>query len=352
MTRFKKGRIVGLASVAVLLTGVVGIGTHSAGAAVSDDFALVTSVGYLSLEIRNSGTRVVQYNVAGTEVDTETVTVTNKCEVTSPGRLLAFTSSTGKVGQVNAGFGTKTKNNCSTDEGRVGIAPESIVVTLGSKFAADISIDRSELDIEGKFSASLSWSTNATPGTSGVALLNTTSDNGPDSGAADNNRVGIGTAGSFVDNYRALTLRAIGGSSEIALDGGGDGTYPPAQANSKGSFNSIFLLVSTSFYDYTVPCSTSVLPDAGDNTSDSAGGGLVRVGADLRALAQQEPGGLCERRSEPRGDRWVDPRRGVHRQLAHIDHRCPAERAGTGEDRVAGEHRRQDPGPDRHRARP
>ena len=124
------------------------------------------------------------------------------------------------LGLVTGGLGVRQKNTCSSAEGRVS-GTEQITVALGSAFDDDVFVDAVELDIEGKFDADLAVSLD---GARPLArALFSSSDNGPDSGISDNDRVLVSTAEPDVHPFRSMTLSAAGG--EIALEGGGDATY-------------------------------------------------------------------------------------------------------------------------------
>ena len=271
-----KTRWAGLAAAALLLTGTVGFGSSKAGAAGAADpadFVSSLPVGWLALQLRTdasgvSSGKVLQYDNSAALIDTQTFSIT-RCEVTTDGHLLQFTSSTGRVGIYNNGLGTKTKGNCTPAEGRTETG-ETFTVKLGSKFGAAIAIDSSELDIEGKFSASLQWSAKIGTATiaTGSAPLSSSNDNGPDSGTGDNSIVAVGTKGVATDNYTSVVLTTPVG--EFGLDGGGDGLYPVH--NSLGNNDSIFSLVSTSTFDYTVDCETTLTASSTDiGPADSAG---------------------------------------------------------------------------------
>jgi hypothetical protein len=254
-------RRVGLAVATLLLGGAIGSAASSAVAtspASSADFGSASPSGYLALQLRTDSSgvvsgKVLQYSEStgspAALIDTQTFSVT-KCAVTTDGRLLRFESSTGKVGLYNNGLGTKTKGTCSPAEGRTA-AGETFTVSLGSKFGPSYSIDSSELDIEGKFSANLLWTAvnGSTPVGTGSASVASSTDNGPDAGTGDNTIVTIGSKDVAGDNYTSLTLSTAEG--EFGLDGGGDGTYP-AQ-NSIGTNDSV-LFLSSSVYGYTVDC--------------------------------------------------------------------------------------------------
>ena len=273
MTRFKKSRIVGLASVAVLLSGAVSVGSTVVQAdppVPRVPLDIYKDAGYLALQIRNNVITVRQYDTNGAQIDSQQYAISGRCEVVTTTatskRLLQLAVSTGKIGVDSNGMGSKlsTNNNCTRADGRISV-PETFTVTLGTGIAATLRFDAAELDLEGKFNARLGWSTdnpaNYSP-VAGVALAST-SDNGPDSGAGDNTKIVIGSEAINTDDFTSLTLRALGG--EIGVDGGGDGGYPEANLNSKGTFDSIFHLVSAQSFEYTVGCADVV---AADNVLD------------------------------------------------------------------------------------
>ncbi len=273
MNRFKKIRIVGLASAAALLSGAVGVGSTIVQAdppVPRVPLDIYKDAGYLALQMRSNVITVRQYDTTGAQIDSQQYAINGRCEVetttAASKRLLQLAVSTGKIGVDSNGMGSKlsTNNNCNRADGRISV-PETFTVTLGTGIPAALRFDAAELDLEGKFNARLGWSTdnpaNSSP-VAGVALAST-SDNGPDSGAGDNTKIVIGSEAVNTDDFTSLTLRALGG--EIGVDGGGDGGYPEANRNSKGTFDSIFHLVSAQSFEYTVGCADVV---AADNAAD------------------------------------------------------------------------------------
>ncbi len=289
MIRSRKARAAAVAVAAVVLSGGVGFGGTSVQAIDPVPRApldIYKDAGYLALQIRSNVITVRQYDTTGAPFGTpQQYAITGRCEVVTSTaaskRLLQLAVSTGKVGVDSNGMGSKlsTNNNCTRADGRISV-PETFTFTLGTGIPATLRFDAAELDLEGKFNARLGWSTdnpaNSSP-VGGLALAST-SDNGPDSGAGDNTKVVIGSEAVNTDDFTSLTLRALGG--EIGVDGGGDGGYPEANRNSKGTFDSIFHLVSAESFEYTVGCADVVAADnAADglnSTDDAATDSLVQ----------------------------------------------------------------------------
>lgn len=280
MNRFKKIRIVGLASAAALLSGAVGVGGMTVDAIETvgpQTLNIYKDAGHLALQMRSNVITVRQYDTSGAQIDSQQYAINGRCEVstaTAPERrLLQLAVSAGKVGVDSNGLGSKlsTNNTCNRADGRISV-PETFTFTIGTGIAA-LRFDGAELDLEGKFNARLGWTTsnpaNASPG-GGIALAST-SDNGPDSGAGDNTKIVIGSEAVNTDDFTSLTLLALAG--EIGVNGGGDGGYPAANLNSKGTFDSIFHLVSAQSFEYTVGCADVVQADNaldGINSTDTA----------------------------------------------------------------------------------
>ncbi len=287
MNRFKKIRIVGLASAAALLSGAVGVGGMTVDAIETvgpQTLNIYKDAGHLALQMRSNVITVRQYDTSGAQIDSQQYAITGRCEVVTSTatskRLLQLAVSTAKIGVDSNGLGSKlsTNNNCNRADGRISV-PETFTFTIGTGIAA-LRFDGAELDLEGKFNARLGWTTsnpaNASPG-GGVALAST-SDNGPDSGAGDNTKIVIGSEAVNTDDFTSLTLVAVGG--EIGVDGGGDGGYPEANRNSKGTFDSIFHLVSAQSFEYTVGCADVVAAsgdlDGVNSTNDPLADSLVQ----------------------------------------------------------------------------
>ncbi len=180
-------------------------------------------IGLLRLGLSSTG-GTVAFVPAGstTPTSSQPVTVTGKCAAASSGPLASIAAAGGNqgLGLVTGGLGVRQKNTCSSAEGRVG-GTEQITVALGAAFDDDVFVTAVELDVEGKFDADLAVSLDGAPPLA-RALLNS-SDNGPDAGISDNDRVLVSTAQPDVHPFRSLTLSAAGG--EIALEGGGDASY-------------------------------------------------------------------------------------------------------------------------------
>ncbi len=85
------------------------------------------------------------------------------------------------------------------------------------------------MDIEGKFGAALSVSLDGD--TPLARTLLSSSDNGPDSGIGDNDRVLLSANDPGAHPFRSMMLQANGG--EIALEGGGDATFAQYAAAGK-----------------------------------------------------------------------------------------------------------------------
>jgi hypothetical protein len=216
----------------------------------------VTTVdaGVLRLHLSNGGSSV-SYSGPLSVPTSQPITISGSCGVTTSGSLLHLKPNGGTqgLGEVSNGLGVRTKNNCSTSSGQFG-AGESLTVALGSAFGGNVRVDVAELDIEGKHNAELGVAVDGGP--TATHELSNSSDNGPDSGVGDNDRVII------YDDFASLTLSAVGG--EASLEGGGDGTfaqYLTAGAvgpigRSIGTADTIFTLAQE--FDHAVDCQESV----------------------------------------------------------------------------------------------
>jgi len=186
----------------------------------------------------------------------QVIDVSRKCNVTTNGLVLTISNSGGTrgtgIGMVSNGLGTRTKNNCSTQQGRIN-ASHSLTFALGAYFdtTPDISIDLFEVDIEGKFGADLFWTTDASE--TGTVDLENSSDNGPDSGVGDND---IAVADPN-DPFRSITFSPSGG--EVAIEGGGDGAITGGAERTAFEVNQTLLkLVSSKTFDGEITCQDSV----------------------------------------------------------------------------------------------
>ena len=185
------------------------------------------------LRLRLSGTtRSVTFTPTGATEPTATqsITTTSKCGASTSGPLVTVTSQGGTqaLGLVTNGLGVRQKNTCSSAEGRVS-GSEKVSLALGASFGDDVVIADAELDIEGKFNASLNVSLDGEPAIN--RTLQSSSDNGPDSGVGDNDRVLLSAEQPDVDSFRALSLSAQTG--ELSIEGGGDATYAQYAATGK-----------------------------------------------------------------------------------------------------------------------
>jgi hypothetical protein len=238
---------------AVVATGVSVAVFNSSVSPVAGDGPVeqVEDFGVLRLNLTGSAGKFT-FTPAGAAAptDTQTISVNGKCAASASGApaLAALTSVGGTLGLVTHGLGVRQKNSCGPAEGRFS-GNEMVTVALGSFFGSDVLVADAELDIEGKFNASLDVLLD------GETLVNRTlqdsSDNGPDSGVGDNDRVLLSDEQSGVEPFRTMTLSADGG--EVSLEGGGDGTYAQYSAAGKvgpigaalvpGTADTIFRLV-------------------------------------------------------------------------------------------------------------
>jgi hypothetical protein len=183
----------------------------------------VEDIGVLRLRLSGTGGSVTFTPAAATEpAATQTITATSKCGASTSGPLVTITSVGGSqgLGLVTNGLGVRQKNTCSSAEGRVS-GSERLSVALSASFAGDVFVADAELDVEGKFNGSLNVSLDGAPAIN--RTLRSASDNGPDSGVGDNDRVLLLEDDPDAEPFRALSLSANGG--EVSLEGGGDGSY-------------------------------------------------------------------------------------------------------------------------------
>jgi hypothetical protein len=173
-------------------------------------------------------------------------------------------------GLVSNGFGVKTKNNCSTSQGRIGPG-QLLTLSLGDYFGDSVAINVLEVDVEGKFNAKLSVSLNDELSFT-EPLPDGDSDNGPDSGASDNTLVTIG--GDGIIDFDTVTFGPAGpDSAEVSIEGGGDGTVTGGYLRGHFGVNqTLFQLVSTEAWDGILNCDESVatVGDPGEAATDVA----------------------------------------------------------------------------------
>jgi hypothetical protein len=160
-----------------------------------------------------------------TAVPDKTQTFTfNRCTLTGfqGDDLLSISPYSGdKVALVSNGFGVKNKGNCSTSQGQVNDG-QKLIIALGGDIPDGTLIDVAEIDVEGKHNADLDWSVDT--GVSDQEDLTHSNDNGPDSGASDNDIARI----VVEEGFSSITLSPGGSSSHVAvaIEGGGDGDVP------------------------------------------------------------------------------------------------------------------------------
>jgi hypothetical protein len=273
---------VAAAALLVLSTGV-GIGlTTALGAGAVTPVIIEQDAGILRLHLSNSGSSITYTGPLQGIPASQSITV-NGCAVTTGSSLLTLTPNPTKngMGLIKNGLGVRSKNNCATDNGQLS-ASESITVALGNAFGADVLVSQAELDIEGKHSADLGVAFDGGPNV--VKQLNNSSDNGPDSGVGDNDRVLLD------EDFRSIRLTAAGGA--VSLEGGGDGTLGQYSASglvgpigaSIDSADTIFQLVTLKEYEDALDCEESL--------TETLVGGVAEAATVTRG--QNDGGGPCE----------------------------------------------------------
>jgi hypothetical protein len=272
----------------------------------------------------------------------QAVSVSRRCEVTTDGSLLSIAESGGTrgIGLVSNGYGVRTKNNCSTDQGRIE-AGQTLTFSLGGFFDATHEINLAEVDVEGKFNADLGYSYSLDgEGGSGTVSLPNTSDNGPDAGTGDNNIAEIEPA----TNFTTITFMPAGSSSaEVAIEGGGDGVVPGGTLRTALGVNqTLFELVTVKSFDAgDLDCNETVGPTApeeegpaedislgrGENLKDDLcvevaytfriEDDSVLFDADLTSDDQENANFLVQIDWEP-GDPTIDPFNTPHREINYF----------------------------------
>jgi|GEM_PF-6515947 len=227
-----------------------------------EPFEQQQDVGHLELATSDTGVTVTRFDADGVQVGDEVVPVgqRERCEVSGLGSLLSIapmSTANGpapSLGLVSNGLGTRDKNNCSTDNGRVEVG-QSLLLELGSRFdGTAVQIGGARLDIEGKFGADLR--VRGLVGVDGVYSavfpLGESSDNGPDAGSADNIPVDVLDGDGDPVAVDALELSPTVGT--ISLEGGGDFDVPAANVTR------IDLVVADTF-EYSLGCGGTVTED-------------------------------------------------------------------------------------------
>ena len=140
-----------------LLAGVAALTSSVSPAAGDGPVQQLEEVGMLRLNLTGSAGKFT-FTPAGAAAPThtQTISVNGKCAAATSGPLATLTSVGGAkgLGLMSHGIGVRQKDTCSSAEGRIaGI--EKVTVALGSLFGSDVLVADAELDIEGKFNASL-----------------------------------------------------------------------------------------------------------------------------------------------------------------------------------------------------
>jgi|SRR5829696_3505007 len=272
----RKGR--GVVVAAGMMVGATVLAGASPSATAEGPLTVTEAFGTLRLNVAGGGATVTFTPAPGVEaLDTQAFVASGKCGATPGSTLLGFTAIGGAFGLgLNVSdIGVRTRNTCATDSGRISALTESLTIALGSSIPANVSIARAELDIEGKKNADLS----VVLGTTTLPLIDlsrASSDNGPDAGVGDNNRVLLAPAVGF----RAMTLTAIGLGAEVALNGGGDGTFAQYDAadlikegtlgDALGTADTIFELVATKSFEDVLPCGETRFASVIGGSAESA----------------------------------------------------------------------------------
>jgi hypothetical protein len=233
MRRITRGALIGgvLAALAATTVAVTSAGATEPPGTTADPNGFQQRFDAGELRLVNTGPSTVEiqhWSADDQKLATQRLTASSRCLVTSSGPQLMTVVAAGarsEVGLVSNGLGVRSKNNCSTDSGRIGQG-QSLTVALGETLTdAEITIDAAELDIEAKFEATLSYSLDGGDEQT-VPLSADTGDSGPDAGPGDNYRVPIGMLNDEA-TFTSIRLAPLAnGSGEIALEGGGDFGLP------------------------------------------------------------------------------------------------------------------------------
>jgi hypothetical protein len=243
----------------------------------ADPVQQVEDVGVLRLDLSGSGGRITFTPTGATApTATQAINVTAKCGASMsgpPAPQLVMLASEGDAqgpGVVSHGIGVRQKNTCGSAEGRLS-GNEEVTLALGTAFDDEVAVTDAELDIEGKFDATLDIFLDG--GATVTRALVSSSDNGPDSGVGDNDRVVVSAGEPSVEPFRAITLRAHSG--EVALEGGGDGAYAQYSIAGKvgpigqslGTADTILRLVRVHEFADELSCNETLAAIGGTATS-------------------------------------------------------------------------------------
>jgi hypothetical protein len=265
------------------------------------DVPVEEAAGVLLLRVDSDGDSWVRYYadpVSPLNLDAydeqQLIDVSNKCAVSEEdGSLLAISEpdeTPHGVGAVSNGLGVRSKNNCSTAQGRISPS-QSLTFTLGtsSDLPDDVVIKSVEVDVEAKFNAGLGYSLDGSA-QDPVPLPNT-SDNGPDSGVGDNNIVRIAPEEAGLPSYFDSIEFFASNDGEVAIEGGGDGPVTTGDLSplrdSLGVNETVFELVTVTEYDGIISCGEPTDPVGGEGTP------LARLTRGSDDILLKQSGGDC-----------------------------------------------------------
>jgi hypothetical protein len=202
----------------------------------------------------------------------------SKCKINTDNSILEISSTGGNqfgLGLVSNGIGVRTKNNCATGNGQVDVS-QSLTFTLNltnPSFDSTYAIEHAEVDVEGKQDAGLAYRLDG--GAEQTATLNSSSDNGPDSGTGDNTPVSITPAESFL----SITFSPTGNDKAlIAIEGGGDGPLPGGGERAALEVNqTLFRLVTSETFDGNLLCDGPRVPTSIAADGPAVAGSVERL---------------------------------------------------------------------------
>ena len=186
------------------------------------------TVGVLRLHANADGD-YFRFDPSGEGASTQTTNIVpgQGCKVSlADGSLASVTvsPSNGSLGLVADGLGVRQNNEGNGQPcGQVNGTGQSITIALAGDLA-NRTIDRAELDIEGKFGVTVRAEMFMGATSVGTATLPTglTSDSGPDSADGDNFRFAFGDGAIF--NKVKLSVDPTTPAGAFSLEGGADGT--------------------------------------------------------------------------------------------------------------------------------
>ena len=293
LTRRQYGRIGLLVLATVLLVAMLVFTSAAAAAGILYKHA---SAGVILLSTGpDSGDNWIRYydedDLVSFDVDSftdEQEIDLSKCKIITDDSILQISSAGGNQfgrGLVSNGIGVRTKNNCATGNGQVDTS-QSVTFTLNLPnpiFESTYAIELAEIDVEGKQDADLAYRLDN--GVEQVAPLNSSSDNGPDSGTGDNTLVSITPAEPFL----SVTFAPSGSGRElISIEGGGDGPLAGGSERAALGVNqTLFQLVTSQTFDGDLLCNGPQ-----DPTSIAAAG--PAVDGSVERLDDLKGEGNCE----------------------------------------------------------